>query len=94
MTRETKANYLEEIATVSPLTYVNKNTVPTIINHGMVDDIVPFRNAVALEAKLTELGVEHVFNVYPNSGHGLERDPEAAARAQELFGEYIEKYVK
>lgn len=94
MTRETRADYLSEIAEVSPLTYVNENTVPTIINHGMVDDTVPFRNAVALEAKLTELGVEHVFNVYPNSGHGLDQDPEAAARAQELFGEYIEKYVK
>ncbi len=94
MTRETKANYLKEIAEVSPLTYANANTVPTIINHGMVDDIVPFRNAVALEGKLTELGVEHVFNIYPNSGHGLDQDPEAAARAQELFGEYIEKYVK
>lgn len=94
ITRETRANHLKEIAEVSPLTYANKNSVPTIINHGMVDDIVPFRNAVALEGKLTELGVEHVFNVYPNSGHGLDQDPEAAARAQELFGEYIEKYVK
>ncbi len=94
MTRETRADYLKEIAEVSPLTYANKNSVPTIINHGMVDDIVPFRNAVALEAKLTELGVEHVFNVYPNSGHGLDRDPDSTARAQELFGEYIEKYVK
>ncbi|MBQ7102348.1 MAG: alpha/beta hydrolase [Clostridia bacterium] len=94
ITRETRVNYLEKIAEVSPLTYVNKDSVPTIINHGMVDDIVPFRNAVMLEAKLTELGVEHVFNVYPNSGHGLDRDPDAAARAQELFGGYIEKYVK
>ncbi|MBQ2812505.1 MAG: alpha/beta hydrolase [Clostridia bacterium] len=94
ITRETRVNYLEKIAEVSPLTYVNKDSVPTIINHGMVDDIVPFRNAVMLEAKLTELGVEHVFNVYPNSGHGLDRDPDAAARAQEFFGGYIEKYVK
>lgn len=93
MTFETKGQYAEEIAAVSPLTYANENSVPTIINHGMVDDIVPFRNAVALDAKLTELGVEHVFNIYPNSGHGLDQDPANSQRAQELFGEYIEKYV-
>ncbi len=93
MTFETKDNFAEQIAAVSPLTYVTKASVPTIINHGMVDDVVPFRNAVMLEAKLAELGVEHVFNVYPNSGHGLEKDPESAQRAQQLFGEYIEKYV-
>ena len=94
VTFENKDEAAEAIAKVSPLTYVDENTVPTIINHGMVDDIVPFRNAQALDAKLTQLGVEHVFNIYPNSGHGLDQDPDSFKRAQELFDEYITKYVK
>lgn len=33
-------------------------------------------------------------NVYPNSGHGLESDPESAARAEEYFSLYVETYLK
>ncbi len=93
ITYETRGEAIDEIKKVSPLYYVDENTVPTIINHGMVDDIVPFRNAVALDAKLTECGVEHYFNIYPNSGHGLEKDPECSQNAQQLFYEFIEKYL-
>lgn len=93
ITYETRGEAIEEIKKVSPLYYVNENTVPTIINHGIVDDIVPFRNAVALDAKLTECGVEHYFNIYPNSSHGLDQDPECSQKAQKLFYEFIENYL-
>lgn len=93
ITYETKDDALEEIKKVSPLYYVDKNTVPTIINHGVVDDIVPFRNAAALDARLTECGVEHYFNIYPNSSHGIDRDPECSKRATEQFYAFIEKYL-
>ena len=93
ITYETRDEAAEEIKKVSPLYYVNENTVPTIINHGIVDDIVPFRNAQALDAKLTECGVEHYFNIYPNSSHGLDMDPECSQKAQQLFYDFIEKYL-
>lgn len=93
ITYETRSEATEEIRKVSPLYYVNENSVPTIINHGIIDDIVPFRNAQALDAKLTECGVEHYFNIYPNSSHGLDRDPECSQKAQQLFYQFIEKYL-
>lgn len=93
VTFDSREDAAQAIAKVSPLTYVNEKTVPTIINHGMMDDIVPFRNAQALEAKLTQCGVEHVFNIYPNSGHGLDLDPENARHAAELFDHYIQKFI-
>lgn len=80
--------------TVSPLKYVDENTVPTVINHGMVDNIVPFSNATALDAKMTELGIEHVFNKYPNSGHGLNNDTDNQNYAEQLFKEYIVTYLR
>lgn len=82
-----------EIDKISPLYYINENTVPTIINHGMKDTVVPFSNAVSLDEKLTEYGVTHIFNPYPNSGHGLESDKEQAEYAEKLMLEYINKYV-
>ena len=93
ITYETRDEAIEEIKKVSPLYYVNENTVPTIINHGIVDDIVPFRNAQSLDARLTEYGVEHYFNIYPNSSHGLDKDPECSEKAQQLFYEFIKKYL-
>lgn len=93
-TYETREEAKKALEIVSPLYYTDSETVPTVINHGMKDNIVPFTNAEALDAKLTELGVAHVFNVYPNSDHGLSSDPENMERAKELFYEYIETYIK
>ena len=78
----------------SPLYYVNENTVPTIINHGDNDTIVPYSNAVSLDAKLTEYGVTHHFNTYKNSGHGLENDSAAASTASTQLFEFIYTYLK
>lgn len=89
----TRAEAKDALKFVSPIYYVDENTVPTIINHGVMDDIVPYRNAVDLDAILTEYGIEHVFNSYPTSGHGLELDAENVALAEQLLWEYIEKYL-
>ncbi len=77
----------------SPLYYVDGNTVPTVINHGMKDDIVPYSNATSLEAKFIECGVTHIMNPHPNSGHGLDNDPESQAKADEYFKQYAETYL-
>ena len=77
----------------SPLYYVTENTIPTVINHGVVDDTVPYSNALSLQAKFAELGVTHIMNTYQNSGHGLNNDPEAQAKADEYFALYVETYL-
>lgn len=92
-TYATRAQAKDALKFVSPLYYINENTVPTVINHGMLDDIVPYRNAVALDAKLTEYGVEHVLNAYPTSGHGLDADAENVAYAEQLLQEYVVRYL-
>lgn len=92
-TYETRAEATEALKKVSPLYYVTADTVPTVINHGMKDNIVPFTNAQALDKKLTELGVVHEFNIYPNSGHGLSEDPENMQIAKELLYEYMATYI-
>ena len=78
---------------VSPLFYVNENTVPTVINHGMKDTIVPYSNAVSLDAKLTQYGVTHVLNSYPNSDHDLGSDEANRKIANDLLIEYCNTYL-
>ncbi len=79
---------------VSPVTYINENTVPTILCHGEKDTIVPYSNALSIVEKFEQYGVEYEFISYPNSDHGLSNDPECAERADKLLHEYAEKYLK
>ncbi len=85
--------YREELEAVSPLFYVNENTVPTVINHGMKDTIVPYSNALSIVERFEQYGVTYDFNSYPNSGHGLDNDDENEAIADRLIHEYAEKYL-
>lgn len=77
----------------SPLNYIDENTVPTVFGHGEQDTIVPYGNAVDLDARLTECGVEHTFVSFPNSGHGCE-DSASMSKLMALFFDCAEKYLK
>ena len=88
-----KESAKDALMKASPVYYVNEKTVPTVINHGMKDSIVPFSNAQSLDAKLTEYGVTHYFNAYPNSDHDLGADKENKDIASDLLVEYCQTYL-
>ncbi len=86
-------NAYNELMSVSPVAYVDSSSVPTVINHGMKDSVVPFTNAQTIIEKFEQYGVEYDFNIYPDSEHGLESNPENALISEQLFTEYVEKYL-
>ena len=89
-----KASAMNELYRVSPVAYVSADCVPTVINHGDSDSIVPFSNAGTLDALLTQYGVEHVLNVYKGADHDLGKDDAAKAKADELLFGYIDRFLK
>ena len=93
-TYDTKENAMTALYSVSPIAYVSADCVPTVINHGTADTIVPFSNAVTLDALLTQYGVEHVLNVYDGADHDLGKDDEAKKKADELLFGYIDRFLK
>lgn len=93
-TYETKESAKAALYSVSPVSYVSADSVPTVINHGNADSIVPFSNALALDALLTQYGVEHVLNVYDGADHDLGKDDAAKDRADELLFGYIDRFLK
>ena len=93
-TYETKESAKAALYSVSPVDYVSADCVPTVINHGSADTIVPFSNAQTLDALLTEYGVEHVLNVYQGADHDLGKDDAAKDRADELLFGYIDRFLK
>lgn len=95
-TAKTMNSAYNELLAVSPVNYVNANTVPTVICHGMKDETVPFSDAKVLDVLLTDKGVDHYFLAYPNTNHAIDigTDPEYVAYADRLFDQYVEDYLK
>lgn len=93
-TYDTKETARQALYSVSPIAYVSSDCVPTVINHGTADSIVPFSNAQALDALLTQYGVEHVLNAYNAADHDLGKDNEAKKRADELLFGYIDRFLR
>ena len=93
LTKMTVEEEREKLSDASPLIYVTESTVPTLICHGMLDDVVPYSNAETLYNALIACGVRTDFVVYDHSGHGLEADPDMATLAEELFYAYVEEYL-
>jgi len=56
--------------TVSPITYVNKNSPPTFIVHGDADPTVPYQQSVALHKKFEDAGVKTQFMTVEGGLHG------------------------
>ena len=65
-----KAKDQEFAKTVSPITYVNKNSPPTFIVHGDADPTVPYQQSVALHKKFVDAGVKTQFMTIPGGLHG------------------------
>ena len=57
-------------ASVSPVTYVNKNSPPVFIVHGDADPTVPYEQSVTLYKKLQEAGVKSEFITVEGGLHG------------------------
>lgn len=55
----------------SPVSYVRKNSPPTLILHGLADTTVDRGQAEALAAKLAEHGVEHRLVLLEGVGHSF-----------------------
>lgn len=65
-----KATDQKFAASVSPITYVNKNSPPTFIVHGDADPTVPYQQSVELHKKLKEAGVTTEFITVEGGQHG------------------------
>jgi len=65
-----KANDAAFIKSVSPISYVTKNSPPIFIVHGDADPTVPYQQSVDLYKKLQELGVKSEFITVPGGLHG------------------------
>lgn len=84
----------EIVAYVSPVSYVKKDSVPSLFAYGALDVVVPAGNRESILNAFKNAGAEYDFVFYPISGHGLKLNkitPAAKKYTAKLF-EYCEKY--
>lgn len=84
----------EIIAYVSPVSYVTKDSVPSLFGYGALDVVVPAGNRDSIINAFQNAGAEYDYVLYPVSGHGLKLNhitPAARKYSAKLF-EYCEKY--
>lgn len=82
----------EAINSISPLTMVDENTVPTLMAYGERDRDQNPRNGQILRERLNEHGVKNDLVEFPNSDHYLAGDEEALREYREKFLEYLRTY--
>ena len=77
-------------ASVSPITYVSKDTPPIFIVHGDADPTVPYQQSVDLHQKLDAAGVPNQFMTVPGGLHG-KFDKEKNAEVNKAIMAFLKK---
>lgn len=90
--KSTPWNNKELYEKTSPMTYINKASTPTLIQHGEFDKRVPVPNAYELFQGLQDMGVDTKLIIYKGFGHGISKPKERLAATWhnwQWFGKYI-----
>lgn len=78
----------------SPITYVNKDSPPTLILQGTADELIPMSQAEALRDKLDSLGVPCVYKPFPGWPHTMDMVKRVNDYFKVTLNDFFEGYVK
>ena len=79
---------IADLQAISPLTYITKDSPPTIVAQGLKDTLVRYSQATDVYDAFYSAGVQCDLILYPNSDHGLSDDQDCSERYDKLFKEY------
>lgn len=81
-------------AEASPITWVSKNSPPTLILHGTSDALVPVSQAELLKHKLDSLGIQNVYRPLPGWPHTMDLVKRVQDYSKVTMNDFFEKYVQ
>ena len=82
----------ELLASISPTSFIDENTPPTLLMQGEKDTVVPPANADALVEKFTAFGIPFDDIRLENSDHSLLQNPIKHLKFYGMLFDYCEKY--
>lgn len=77
---------------ISPVDNVNATIPPAVLVYGGEDRLVDAAHGKKMAEVLGANGVYNQLVIFPNSGHGLDRDPDYTERVQQTILEFCDKY--
>lgn len=80
------------LLSISPVSYINENTPPSLIMHGGKDNIVPIKNAESLINKFNEYSVPYDYIYLKDSDHMLIQNPILHLKYLHTLIKYCKKY--
>ncbi len=80
------------IASVSPVSYVNSDCIPSLFAYGGKDPIVSVKNYYSMKSAFEKTTARYDFFLYPNSIHTLLNDPDVHEQYQAKLLEYCKIY--
>lgn len=86
-------SYLGLMKPISAYTYINKNSVPSVLLYGTHDKVQPYKGVRHLESALKDNGVDYKLFVAEHSGHGVQNDNKVMKEYMETVDEYLDKYM-
>ena len=81
------------VASLSPVSFITKDSVPTIFAYGGKDDLVKDWHRKILAETLEANGVTHIAVDFPNSHHGMWDDPDKTEEFRKAVLSYCETYM-
>ncbi|MDH1701910.1 alpha/beta hydrolase [Comamonas terrigena] len=85
--------YRDVLKSITPTALVTPGAPPTLVAFGALDKVAPFAASTGLLQALERQGVPHDALVFPNSGHGLNRDPKMLKVLGTKIDEYLDRYL-
>ncbi len=86
-------SYLNLMKPISSYTYINKNSVPSVLLYGVHDKVQPYKGVRHLEKALKDNGVDYKLFIAEHSGHGVQNDNKVMKEYMETVEEYLDKYM-
>ncbi len=80
--------------TYSPLKYVSKSCVPTLVVQGAKDEIVDVNDVRNFVKELRSKEVEVTYYELPDSGHDLSNDGYIISQSEKTFVDFVNLYIK
>lgn len=92
----TAAENPDKAKRASPLTYVSKDSAPTLIMHGDQDQLVPVAQSESFAAALKKAGVDVTLHVIKGAGHGGPgfNTEDVRHEVQEFFNQHLKSPAK
>lgn len=82
------------LAYISPVSYINSDTPPSIFVYGGCDTTVSYKNGESLKRKFDAAGVEYEYIFLPDANHALMHNPIKRLSYPKYLIDYCDKYFK